>query len=186
MDKKQNDWLRMISLLLQYPDDNLLCGLDELSSVADRCCPGNTRAVIRAFLEDLGKLTLLQAQERYTALFDMAPATTLNLTHHLYGDTEKRATALAQLQHHYEQAGWERIAAELPDYLPLMLEFLSICPKPEHTAPVWQALRGVHALVEGLAKQAPAYAALLQPIAAMATEHGAQPGNTDFPPKGKA
>ena len=85
----------------------------------------------------------------------------MNMTYHAFGDNEKRAAALAHLQHNYEQAGWQRITGELPDYLPLMLEFLSICPDPKHTAPVWQCLRGMQPLVERLEKKEPIYACLV-------------------------
>ena len=114
-------------------------------------------------------------------MFDMNPAMTMNMTYHAYGDNEKRAAALAHLQHNYEQAGWQRITGDLPDYLPLMLEFLSICPDPKHTAPVWQCLRGMQPLVERLGKKEPIYAALLQPIVNMAAERCASVGNCDRP-----
>jgi len=94
--------------------------------------------------------------------------TTLNLTYHAYGDNEKRAAALARLQHLYDQAGWERTDGELPDYLPLLLEFLAIHPWPETALPVWQCLHATQNLVAGLEKSAPAYAMLLRPLARLA------------------
>jgi nitrate reductase delta subunit len=105
----------------------------------------------------------------------------MNMTYHAYGDNEKRATALAHLQHNYERSGWERITGELPDYLPMMLEFLSICPHPVHAAPVWECLRGMRPLVERLEKNEPIYAALLQPIVSMAAERCASVDNRDHP-----
>jgi len=160
----------LISVLLQYPDEGLLGRQDELASIADDACPVEIRPIVEEFLEDLGQMTPIQAQERYTAVFDMNPSTTLSVTYHIYGDNEKRASALAQLQHHYELAGWERITGELPDYLPMMLEFLSICQLPEHTAPIWQCLKGLQPLIDGLKGRAPTYAKLLQPVYHMAVD----------------
>lgn len=180
MPERQADSLQLISLLLQYPDEELLGGLDELASIAERACPGEIGPAIVAFLEDLGRQSLIGAQERYTGVFDLNPSTTLNLSYHVHGDTEKRAAELARLQRHYDEAGWERIGGELPDYLPMMLEFLAICPNPKHAEPVWKCLQAMPALIEGLERRAPAYASLLQPIAHMALTYGSSAETKDL------
>lgn len=174
--------LHVLSVLLHYPDEELFNRLDEVASAADQLGSAEIESAIRAFINALNTQSLIQIQERYTAVFDIDPATTLNMTYHAFGDNEKRAAALAHLQHHYEQAGWERITGELPDFLPMMLEFLSICAHPEHAEPVWQCLQGMQPLVARLEKKAPVYAALLQPIVRMATERGASVDNGDHPP----
>lgn len=175
MSETQTDSLQLISLLLQYPEEDLLGRLDELATMTSRSCSSEIRPVIRDFLKDLGQLTPIQAQERYTALFDMDPATTLNVTYHIHGDNEKRAAALARLQHGYDMAGWERITGELPDYLPMMLEFLSICPHPVQTPFVWQCLQGLQPLIKRLEDRGSVYACLLQPVYDMAAKRGEQP-----------
>lgn len=164
------DTLQVLSVLLHYPDEDLLNGLEEIESLAANLPFSEMESAIKAFIGDLKTRPLIGVQERYTAVFDMDPATTLNITYHAFGDNEKRAAALAYLQHTYVQAGWERITGELPDYLPLMLEFLSVCRHPGHAAPVWQCLQGLPPLVARLEEKAPVYAALLRPIAAMAME----------------
>ncbi len=181
MINNQVDSLQVLSVLLHYPDDNLLNRLDEIASIADYSGPVEIKSAIQAYISHLKTHTPIHVQERYTAVFDMNPAMTLNMTYHAYGNNEKRAAALARLQHNYEQAGWERITGELPDYLPLMLEFLSICPHPEYTAPVWQCLRGMQPLVERLGKNEPIYAALLQPIVSMAVQRCAAVDNCEHP-----
>lgn len=181
MNNTQTDSLQVLSVLLHYPDDDLLSRLDEIASSADRSHSAEIKSAIQAYIHFLKAHAPIHVQERYTAVFDMNPATTMNMTYHAYGDNEKRAAALARLQHNYEQAGWERITGELPDYLPMMLEFLSICPQPEYTAPVWQCLRGIQPLVERLKKNEPIYAVLLQPIVNMAVERCAAVDNCDHP-----
>ena len=175
------DSLHVLSVLLHYPDEELFNRIDEIGSAADQSRPADVESAIQAFVNELNTHSLIQVQEKYTAVFDIDPATTMNMTYHAFGDNEKRAAALAHLQHNYEQAGWERITGELPDYLPMMLEFLSICPHPEHTGPVWQCLQGMQPLVARLEKKAPVYAALLQPIANMAVEHCASADKRDLP-----
>jgi len=181
MTRHPTDSLQVLSVLLNYPDDDLLGSLDEISSVTDHLRPAEIRPAIRAFIDYLKTHPSITVQERYTAAFDIDPKTTMNMTYHAFGDNEKRAAALARLQHNYEQAGWTRITGELPDYLPMMLEFLSICPHPAHTAPVWQCLQGMQPLVARLEKKAPVYAALLQPVIRMATQRDAWVDNGDHP-----
>jgi nitrate reductase molybdenum cofactor assembly chaperone NarJ/NarW len=178
METYATDSLQVLSLLLQYPDDELFRRLDPIRSAAEDFACQDIQSSVHGFIDDLERLTPLRAQECYTAVFDMNPSTTLNLTYHTYGDNEKRAAALARLQQAYVQAGWERISGELPDYLPLMLEFLSICRHPAHTAPVWRCLCVIDGLIEKLKPSAPAYAALLQPLARMAAKRRASnPGS---------
>lgn len=176
------DELRLLSVLLQYPDDDLLCRLDDIAAAVDRLPPGEIRAAGAAFLDYLDAHAPIRLQENFTTAFDMSPATTLNLTYHMFGDTEKRAAAMARLQRFYDEAGWERITGELPDYLPLLLEFLAIHPRPQTAAPVWECLRAATSLVAALEKTAPAYAALLRPLARAAAETaGMDDGRTSGP-----
>lgn len=177
------DALRVLSILLHYPDQGLLNGLDEIESLAANLPLAETKSAIQMFISEIKTQTLIRVQERYTAVFDIDPATTMNMTYHAYGDNEKRAAALVHLQHNYEQAGWERVTGELPDYLPMMLEFLSVCPHSEYTVPVWQCLQGMPPLVAHLEKKAPVYAALLQPIVSMAIERCAALDGCGHPPE---
>jgi nitrate reductase delta subunit len=108
----------------------------------------------------------------------MNPSTTLNLSYHLYGDNEKRADMLARLQQRYRDAGYERTTGELPDYLPMMLEFLSVCPESENTGLIWECLRGLEDVVDRLQKAAPPYAALLQPLIPMVANRIGSDGST--------
>ena len=164
------DSMQLISILLSYPDETLFSHLDEILSRADQACPGKIKSAINTFVNEYKALGLVKVQEKYTALFDMDPSTTLNITYHAHGDNELRAAALVQLEQSYSRAGWERSCGELPDYLPMMLEFLSISPLPEHTAQVLLGLMGMGSLVERLDKNAPLYGDLLKPIFTMATD----------------
>jgi nitrate reductase delta subunit len=164
---------QLLSVLLHYPDDDLLRHRGEIAVAVGQLPAGELKTALARFLDYLGSLAPIRLQENFTAAFDMQPATTLNLTYHAYGDNEKRAAALAQLQHLYDREGWERSTSELPDYLPLLLEFLAIHPRPQSAWPVWQCLQAVPTLTANLEKTAPAYAALLQPLARLAAAtHG--------------
>ncbi|MFO7687767.1 MAG: nitrate reductase molybdenum cofactor assembly chaperone [Desulfobacterales bacterium] len=174
MTESQAESLRLLSALLLYPDDAFLQDLDAVESAAGKLHSAEMTTAIDAFLRYLKTHSPIQLQECYTAVFDMNPSTTLNLTHHIYGDNAKRAAALAHLQQIYEAAGWERITGELPDFLPLMLEFLATAPDADNGDLIWLCLRGLEGCLAGLRQTAPAYAALLQPLVDMAA---AQPGS---------
>jgi len=181
MNDNRIDPLQALSVLLHYPDDDLLNHLDEIATGVADTSAVEIKSAVQAYIDELKTHNLIDVQERYTAVFDMNPAMTMNMTYHAYGDNEKRAAALAQLQNTYEQSGWQRISGELPDYLPLMLEFLSVCPHPELAEPVWRYLRGMQPLVERLEKKEPIYAALLKPIAFMAVERCAPVESSGHP-----
>jgi nitrate reductase delta subunit len=170
MMRPSADALRLLSILLCYPDDELLGRREEIAAAIEDLPAGDMRDGLAAFMDYLRSEEPIRLQERYTALFDLNPATTLNLTWHAFGDNQERAAALARLQAIYTQAGWERTSGELPDHLPLLLEFLALA-QPEAREAVWPSLRGLPALTARLENTAPAYATLLAPLT-KATAHG--------------
>jgi nitrate reductase delta subunit len=84
---------------------------------------------LRTAIAALRNLPRLRLQEEYTRVFDLNPATCLNLTYHKWGDSPERAAGLAKLNQLYLDAGFEWVGGELPDFLPLVLEFLALAPK---------------------------------------------------------
>ena len=167
-------YFKLTSVLLAYPDDAYLGMLTEIRSAADRLPTGRPKAAIEAFVQDLGSRHCLELQERYTALFDTSPATTLNMTYHLLGDGEKRAGLLTRLQQLYTYAGFERSSTELPDFLPLMLEFMAAVPDARESKAIRRCMQALAPLVERLADSEPPYAALLGPLVEMFGDCGAQ------------
>lgn len=157
--------LGLISALLHYPDDELLADVPHLRKAAACLAHDDLRRSVEGFLDHLTNNTLLALQTEYTSAFDLDPAATLHLTWHRYGDNEKRAGALARLQRQYERAGWERTTGDLPDYLPLVLEFLSLCPQAGADGEIKECLASLEQIAEPAAHAAPAYAALLRSLA---------------------
>jgi nitrate reductase molybdenum cofactor assembly chaperone NarJ/NarW len=80
----------------------------------------------------------------------MNPGTSLNLTYHSFGDTEERGRILAQMDQVYCNACYERTSKELPDYLPLVLEFLDQCSQAEGIDLVWNQMDGVKKIAANL------------------------------------
>ena len=126
MNEEKRSLLKVLSVLLQYPDDEFILSLEELKEAVEKIPQVGQREKCLIFLNYLSNNPLIRLQEEYTATFDLNPATSLNLTYHKWGDARERGNALAGLNHLYRKAGYESCNDDLPDYLPLVLEFLSI------------------------------------------------------------
>jgi len=157
-------YLKVVSLLMQYPDEEFFRMLPEIKSFAGSMLRGPHRASIEKFITRLEGEEAISLQEQYTALFDMSPSTTLNVTYHLWGDGEKRARLLTKLQQVYAVAGLEKKSRELPDFLPLILEFLASVPRATQSGAIRTSLRGVKRLVEHLKPIASHYSGILEPL----------------------
>jgi nitrate reductase delta subunit len=128
MVKKMNVQIKLISCLLQFPDESLLKWLPELRQVLNEIESVSVRNRYNKILSYFEQTPLIQLQEKYTETFDLNSSNCMNLTYHRWGDTEKRGPALAHLEEIYLKSGFERISSELPDFLPLILEFISERP----------------------------------------------------------
>ncbi len=156
--------LKMASHLLQYPDEELLNSLAPLGEAIAALPPGRAREALGSFAAYLQTRPLLRLKEEYSRHFDLNPAASLNLTYHRFGDGRERGTALVQLLRAYREAGYEPATRELPDYLPLVLEFLAICPEAAANWIVQEYLPQVAALANRLSQADTPYGRLLSMV----------------------
>ncbi|MFZ5635439.1 MAG: nitrate reductase molybdenum cofactor assembly chaperone [Pseudomonadota bacterium] len=162
--------LKLIAVLLDYPKDELWTHGDELrEAVNDPVLSAARRASLLAFVDTLLASDTLDAQERWLALFDRGRAMSLLLFEHIHGESRDRGQAMVDLLATYRKAGFEIGAKQLPDYLPLVLEYLSLRPVEE----VRDWLGHVGHILELLAARAQErnspYAALLEALVELAT-----------------
>jgi nitrate reductase molybdenum cofactor assembly chaperone NarJ/NarW len=113
---------RLAALLLDYPSAQTLAITDQLRAAAMEL-PRLLGAPVLDFLRDFCDADPMQLAMRYVETFDMCRRASLHLTYYAYGDTRKRGMALLRFKHAYRQVGMTIDDAELPDYLPLVLEF---------------------------------------------------------------
>ncbi|MEW5770181.1 MAG: nitrate reductase molybdenum cofactor assembly chaperone [Pseudomonadota bacterium] len=119
---------KLLAKLLEYPDAELQAELPRLNKALREGFEATEWIVLERFMRQLADESLTESQAAYVRTFDMTPEHALHLTHHLFGDDKNRGPALIDLTEYYRQYGLE-IAAndggsrELPDYLPLVLEF---------------------------------------------------------------
>jgi nitrate reductase delta subunit len=166
MADNRSKLLKLVSICLSYPDDELLCSLDEI----ERCLSGMGQPAIRAFqafILSLRGQPKLSVQEHYTSTFDLNPSTSLNFTYHLIGDGEERGRILADLQGTYCRAGFEPAANELPDYLPLVLEFLSEAPEGPRPPALSRLGVAVATVAKRLEEAGSIYAGMLSLVAGL-------------------
>jgi nitrate reductase molybdenum cofactor assembly chaperone NarJ/NarW len=149
--KQNNDiLLKLISVLLMYPNEELLEWVTSSENELNGKINGFHKNRIFEFVDTIKKMPLLHLQEHYTGIFDINPKTCLNLTYHTVGDSEDRGRALAKLDQVYRRACYERTTPELPDYLPLILEFIAQCPQAEGIDLIWAQLDAVKKIAENL------------------------------------
>ncbi|TEA77987.1 nitrate reductase molybdenum cofactor assembly chaperone [Allopusillimonas ginsengisoli] len=117
--------LSMLSALLDYPDQPLLDALHEIrETVATHpALPSPCRSALCALIDYLDNTDLLDLQETYVATFDRGRAGSLYLFEHVHGESRDRGQAMIDLLAMYEKSGLFLDARELPDYLPVLLEF---------------------------------------------------------------
>jgi nitrate reductase delta subunit len=125
-------------------------------------------AGLRDLLRDLRDKDIYELQERYVALFDRGRAVSLHLFEHVHGESRDRGQAMADLIALYGEHGLEMQPGELPDYLPLFLEFLSLLPVTEAQALLAEPAAILRALSERLGARDRGYAAVLEVLAGLA------------------
>jgi len=123
------DALKLLSLLLQYPQKELTSARAELCEVAGELPAGRGTKEIREFLEWYCAVPEAELEARYVETFDFTKRSSLHLTYHVLGDRRQRGMALLNLKQRYAAAGMELLDGELPDYLPVMLEFAALAPE---------------------------------------------------------
>lgn len=118
--------LKVMSLLLDYPETSLAEFEDELLCVVRASgLAREHQTAVEAFLDKRSRGDLMDWQMEYDGLFERGRSLSLHLFEHVLGESRDRGQAMVDLMNQYKQAGLEIDALELPDYLPLYLEFLS-------------------------------------------------------------
>jgi len=161
---------KALSALLSYPDEDLQKAAPELRAVIDEegLLPPESRRALDALIENIATGDLYDLQERYVELFDRTRSLSLHLFEHVYGESRDRGQAMIELKTLYEQNGLTLSASELPDYLPVFLEFLSVRPLEEARAQLRQPAHVLTAIAERLHKRETPYKTALQALTAIA------------------
>lgn len=161
--------LKVLSALLTYPSAELQAAAPELKSVlrSEAVLPRTQLTRIIDLIDDLAARDLFDLQERYVLLFDRTRSLSLHLFEHVHGESRDRGQAMVDLIKVYEDAGYAPTASELPDFLPLFLEFASTRPAPEALELVAQPGHVLAALRERLVKRKSRYEVVFDALVAL-------------------
>lgn len=164
--------LRALAWLLRYPDAELRAAAPDLSNAlrAEGALEADRLAEIDALVDRLRGLSALAAEAEYVDLFDRSRRAALHLFEHVHGDSRDRGSAMVDLARTYERAGLSFAGGELPDYLPVVLEFASTQPPQQAKAFLQEIAHLVRAIFTALAERRSAYASVLAAVLDLAGE----------------
>ncbi len=161
---------RALAALLSYPTENLQEAIGEIAGVlaSEGIVDTAQLPAIRAFLAELATADIYDLQERYFALFDRSRTLSLHLFEHIHGESRDRGQAMADLIALYQEHGLDMANDELPDFLPLFLEFLSLLPDAEARAMLAEPAGILRALTDRLAARNTGYMTVMAALADIA------------------
>ncbi len=161
---------KVLSALLSYPTAEMQAAAGEMRQVLvrERLLQGVTLSGLEDLIEELGTRELYDLQERYTLLFDRSRSLSLHLFEHVHGESRDRGQAMVDLASFYESHGFIAQQNELPDFLPLFLEFLSVVPADTALEVLRDPLEIIAALEQRLRRRKSPYAAVFHAICTLA------------------
>jgi nitrate reductase delta subunit len=169
---------KAVSALLSYPGAEIRQALPEIADVlrASPLVGAREREDLFALIEEIGEGDQFEAEERYVDLFDRGRALSLNLFEHLHGDGRDRGAAMVELKALYTSAGFELTVSELPDYLPVVLEYLSLRDMKEARDTLSDCAHILATIARSLIARQSRYAAVLQALLVICGEKPVEAG----------
>jgi len=164
--------LKVMAHLLSYPDAALRSHLPELRSAlqAEQALAPARLAELQALMAHLAGADALEIEAQYVELFDRGRATSLHLFEHVHGDSRDRGPAMIDLAQTYEKSGLYLGPDEMPDYLPVVLQFVSTQPPTEARAFLGEMAHIFNAIFNALQQRNSAYASVLGALIELAGE----------------
>jgi len=153
---------RALSRLLSYPDVILQAESGAIVDAiqADGIVPERIIKSLRKLAHSISGMDIYEAQAAYVDQFDRSRTLSLHLYEHVHGESRERGPAMVGLVELYKSHGLELDVSDLPDYLPIFLEFLSILPDAEAASLIGEAAHVIEAIGERLKKRQSPYRAI--------------------------
>jgi nitrate reductase delta subunit len=163
---------KALSALLCYPSEELQTSVVNFCEVirSEQLVDPTACFDLEQFIAEFPGSDLFELQERYVELFDKTRRLSLHLFEHVHGESRDRGQAMVDLAALYEAGGLQVAANELPDYLPLLLEYLSTRPLDEARDLLRNALPIIVTLEERLQGRNSSYAAVFSAIRSVSKE----------------
>ena len=161
---------KILSALLSYPDAEIQQAAPEFAGVlaADGLLQPSQIAALQPLIDQLTSRDLMDLQERFVLLFDRSKALSLHLFEHVHGESRDRGEAMVTLAEMYHEHDLAISAKELPDYIPLFLEFLGLLPATEACTLLAEPVAIFAALRQRLARRQSDYAQVFAALESLA------------------
>ena len=161
--------LRSLAALLGYPSAELKANIGEIRDaiVRDGVLSATDYSRLDRLLQQFETQDLLDLQAAYSELFDRSRSLSLHLFEHVHGDSRERGQAMIDLGQQYMESGFLLEASELPDFVPVFLEYASCLPSSEGRDMLAQPAHVFAALAERLDKREAAYAGIFHCLVAL-------------------
>ncbi|MEC5290264.1 nitrate reductase molybdenum cofactor assembly chaperone [Aurantimonas sp. C2-6-R+9] len=158
---------KALSALLTYPSSELQAAIPDIRAVLaeEAVLPPPLIEALQPLLQRLTEGDIIELQEAYVLLFDRSRTLSLNLFEHVHGESRDRGGAMVDLLETYRAGGFDLVGPELPDHLPVLLEFLSTRLLAETREILADAGPILVALAERLTRRETPYAAILVALA---------------------
>ena len=162
--------LRTLAALLSYPSEELRSHVPDLRAALaeEAALPRHIRQALEPLLDRLERDEVLNSQAAFTDLFDRSRALSLHLFEHVHGDKRERGQAMLDLAEQYMQQGLLLETSELPDHVPVFLEFASCLPRREAMETLAEPAHVLAALEQRLRERGSDYAAVFAAVLALA------------------
>lgn len=166
--------LRALGALITYPSPELIAALPEIGAVlaGSQLLPAPERVQLAGLIAEMRTTDGIDLESKYVELFDRGRATSLHLFEHVHGESRDRGTAMVELKQIYANAGYELTTNELPDYLPVILEYLSCRNLAEARAMLGDCAHILRDIGEALVRRSSRYAAVFAALLAAVQEPG--------------
>lgn len=164
--------LRALSRLIGYPDPTLRAHLDEIGARlhAEGALGAARLAELDALIAQLQRHDPLDAEADYVQLFDSGRRTALHLFEHVHGDSRERGPALIDLAQMYERAGLYLAEGQMPDHLPVVLEYASTQPPRQAAAFLGELAHLLNVIFAALEQRGSRYASVMGALLELAGE----------------
>ena len=164
---------KALSLILSYPTRELQLAMPEIERVfaSEMRFSTSARQALRLLVTELAERDIYELEESYVLLFDRSRTLSLNLFEHVHGESRDRGGAMVSLVETYRDAGFDPVSTELPDHLPVLLEFFALRPFGETQEVLADAAHILEALNTRLVRRESAYAAVFTALLELSGVH---------------
>jgi len=119
---------QLISSFMRYPTKAMFTQLKDVKEALTELDIPLVQRHLNTFVNNIEELSYETVVEYYTEYFDFSKVTNFYVTYLNFGEQRERGLELLKIKQYYKQAGFSMTDKELPDYLPLMLEFCAQVP----------------------------------------------------------